>query len=580
MGEYNQLSFIGGMNLLLDDTRLQSNQYRVGFNLRNRYDVLDTIPTSVVDIAAPVGIKQELVTFGNYVILFSSGKAWYRRTDAEAWTQIDGFRMDATVPRYWTKAIPVATTQYARFGIANATQAGVPDATLGVSLLNNIAAASAGNLPGLLVQDNINQPQFIFIDKNGIPTCRITQTYKQWSIQFDTDGTTVLKDQREYVPVGNVMEWDGVTLYIASQDGNFIYRSVSGRPLDFVVNVNLDGSKGGDATTTSYSVGVGGITCLRLMSSGAIFVAAGSANFSVSKNMTPNAPTLFGEYTFIRTFLFNASCLSDRAILDSLGDTKFIDFTGVRSFNAIEQLQNEGRNSPFTATIQSALSGIVQNPSFVSCILFDNYELYALQTNFGSVIAVYDTINTCWTSFDNSQTNGKRIKQFAKIELTVQALYAIAEDDNIYQLYAGTTNAIATVRTLGISSTVLYANVDIKMNHPKSEVKPLDFRVVVNNLTEDCTLTLTPFVNNRLTQTNVQPKTITYSDSVIPYTGNVVLPDIDTQMSNVIFSLPNCAQGWKAFYLLSWTSGSITQFSTTMEDLTPMNPLRSQINTK
>jgi len=135
---------------------------------------------------------------------------------------------------------------------------------------------------------------------------------------------------------------------------------VSGRPLDFMVNITDAGTAGGDAETTAYSVGVGGISCLRAMSDGSLFVAAGNANFSVSKNMTPNATTLFGEYTFIRKFLFNATCLNDRCILDSLGDTKFIDITGVRSFNAILQTQNEGRNTVFSRMVQSVLEGFTQ----------------------------------------------------------------------------------------------------------------------------------------------------------------------------------------------------------------------------
>ena len=71
--EYNQTSFKGGMNLLLDDTRLDTTQYRVGFDLTNRYDVLDPVLGSALDPAAPQGLKQELVTFGNYIILFVAG---------------------------------------------------------------------------------------------------------------------------------------------------------------------------------------------------------------------------------------------------------------------------------------------------------------------------------------------------------------------------------------------------------------------------------------------------------------------------------------------------------------------------
>ena len=151
-----------------------------------------------------------------------------------------------------------------------------------------------------------------------------------------------------------LQRWTNGILFIVSSDTNTIYRSVSGRPLDFVVNVTnllvatqttvIVNNKsmtaywqygGGDATTTSYAVGVGGISCIRSLSTGGIFVSASNATFAVTLNQTPNAPMIFGEYTFNRAFLFNATCLSDRVIFDTIGDTRFIELTGIRSFNAV-----------------------------------------------------------------------------------------------------------------------------------------------------------------------------------------------------------------------------------------------------
>jgi len=415
MAEYNQSSFLGGMNLLLDDTRLQPNQYRVGFNLRNRYDVLDPVLASELDSAAPAGVKQEVVTFGNFLILFVRGEAWYRYYTSTGWTKISQFGMSPTAPRYWTCAVPVATTLYARvangaFEITSPTTlTSVANSRLGVQ---SIASAFQGNLPGLLVQDNINQPQFIFIGPGGIPVVRITQQFTQWSITINATTLVVTDDSREYVPIGNAMAFVNGILYIAGQDSISIYRSVSGRPLDFVVNVNTDGSRGGDATTTSYSVGVGGITCLRAMSNNTLFVAASNANFSVAQNTQPGAVTEFGEPTFIRTFLFNATCVDDRCIIDTLGDTRFIANSGIRSFNAVQQTQNEGRNEPFSATIQRAFrlspnATLIQTPGSAAAILYDDYELYAVNTVFGAVIAVYDTLSACWSGCDQQVPVGQ-----------------------------------------------------------------------------------------------------------------------------------------------------------------------------
>jgi hypothetical protein len=637
--DYNQSSFLGGMSLLGDDTRLQPNQYRILFNSRNRYDKLDLILSSAIDKNAPPGVKQEMVSFGNYLILFVKGKAYYKLYTDTNWAPIVGFAMDPTAPRYWTVGVPVAETNYFRIAASNTIS--IPG---GSSLqkfpsvqnpvnINNVRGAAQGNLPGLLVQDGINQPQFIFLDGNGFPVCRVTQRFDQWAIGFNDPGNTLVTylytsatstmptDFREYVPIGKAMAFVDGILYIASVDGNLIYRSVSGRPLDFVVNVsNLlattsttqlsivnylgfptpgywwfaggptavqgpDTTKGGDATTTAYSVGAGPITVLRGMSDGSLFVGAGNANFSVAKNKTPNAPTMFGEYTFLRTFLFNAVCLSDRAILDSLGDTRFISLTGIRSFNAVEQAQNEGRNSVFTATIQPAFTisvgngfftSLVQDASFASCILFDNYELYAVNTIFGPAIAVFDTVNGVWTGFDVLQTNGKRVKQLVKIELTVQALFAITEDDQIYRLYVGPGVDTGEVRTIGVCSNILYANQNIRLANPKMEIKLQKVRVIINGIVGDCQCTVIPYVNNRLSQSGPLVKPIKYSPPVKQSVGSNNLPDINTQLVNLLFTTPAAEQGWKTFCSIKWTGGSLTQFSFEMADQTPLNPLQSQ----
>jgi hypothetical protein len=586
------------MNLLGDDTRLAPNQYKIGFNITNRFDELDLVPSSVEDKSIPQGIKQGIITFGNYIIAFVSGMAFYKFYSDIGWQVIPGFNMSQTAPKYWFIAVPVSTTNYLRLAATATISSQAFSSQNGVINVLQVAGASGGNLPGLLVQDNINQPQFIFLDSDGTPVVRTTQSYSQWSITFTDATNTVIApngDQREYVPIGNCMAWDNGVLYIVSQDFSQIYRSVSGRPLDFVVNVvnNLVTSNpytmlpGGDATTTSYSVGVGGISAIREISSGGIYVSASGANFAVTQNKTPGAPTEFGEYTFIRTFLFNAFCLSERAILDDDGDTRFIDLTGIRSFNAVEQQQNEGRNSVFSSQIQAALSNItateiivpITQNSINSAILFDNYELFSVDTIFGPAIAKYDGVNQCWTSFDLGQTGGKRVKQFAALQINVLALFAITEDDKFYQLYGSTTNFdTGIVRTVGVCSSLLYLNTEIKMNNPEYEIKPTNARAVVNKITESCKVSFNLFVNNRQSAVSQQTKSITYSKPVIVLTDPYALPDVNTQLSNAYFNLSGAEQGWKMFGVYSWNDGVITQFSYELQDVTPQNPLSSQEN--
>jgi hypothetical protein len=380
-------------------------------------------------------------------------------------------------------------------------------------------------------------------------------------------------DNREYVPIGTYMEWFNGILFIVAPDGVNIYRSVSGRPLDFVVNVDENGQAGGDATTTSYSVGVGGITTMRAMPGNTLMVAAGnSICYGISLNTTPNAPTIFGEYTFIRNVLFNANCINGRGVIDisgppsspSSGDSVFIDSNGLRSFNAILQQQNEGRNSVFSATIQSIFTGIYQDPLLSSAIVFDNYAIFSVNTINGYELVVYDTLNQCYSSFDQGQVGNHAIKQFAKIEINSLSLYAITDDDKVYQLYAAPSANNATVRLASLCS-----------QDPKKELKANNLRLVMSNITKDYSVTCQMFVNNRLNGTITS--NFSYVSPVTPYTGSPSFSDVDTQVNNILFTFPNAGQGWKVFFVITWTGGgSITNVSVENIDLTPMQPLMTQ----
>jgi len=594
--EFKQTSFSGGLNLLLDDTRLPVsfkykegdtpydityNQYRLGVNTRTRFDVCSPINSSVEDKLAPQGIKQAILTFGNYVILFVSGTAWYQLNGTTGWTQINGFLMSKTAPRYWTCAIPLTTTNYGRLANPVSSTILVPSASGGINQIQtNQIAGTFGNNPGLLVQDGVSQPRFIYINSNGSVNCKITQTYNEWTYTIDSS-YNVTVDKREYVPIGTFMEWYNGILFIVDTQFQYIYRSVSGRPLDFVVNVDMDGRKGGDATTTSYSVGVSGITAMRAMPGNSLFVAAGGAStFLVTLNQTPGAPTVFGEYTFNRQVLFNANCITERGIIDisgslsspNAGDTVFIDANGLRSFNAVLALQNEGRNSIFSSTISGLFTGITNSTTittttgygWASAITFDNYAIFSVNTVFGYVLVVYDTINNVYQSIDINQLGNHAVKQFAAITISTLALYAITDDDRVVQLYISDKFDSPTVRLGAVSS-----------QDPKKELKVTNVRAIFSNIETDASYTCSIFVNNRLSQTAIAK--LAYSNPTTPYVGIPIGIDIDTQTNSIIFSFPNSAQGWKAFAVLSWTgTASLVTVSMTTEDLTPMQPLMTQ----
>lgn len=598
MAKYKQTSFAGGLNLLLDDTRLPVsfkykegdtpydvtyNQYRIGKNIRTRFDICSPIQSVLVDNAAPNGIKQDLLTFGNYIIIFVGGLAYYRLNTATSWTQITGFSMHKTVPRYWTIAVPLNTTLYARASAATSGSIPQSNANAPITQVNqtNFIAATFGNNPGLLVQDGVNQPQFIFLDpnNNGAVTCRTTQSYNQWT--FPVDPTTLQltgPDNREYVPIGTYMEWFNGILFVVAPDLTNIYRSVSGRPLDFVINVDQNGQKGGDATTTSFSVGVSGISAMRAIPGNTLFVAAGGGIcFSITLNTTANAQTIFGEPTFIRTIMFNANCITERGMVDipnadGTTDSLFIDANGLRSFAAISQLNNEGRNSVFSSAVQGLFTGIFQSamfneaspPGWCSAINFDNYAIFSVNTTMGYLLVVYDTINKVYASLDTEQLGNHAAKKFAAITIGTLALYAITDDDRVVQLYAAKINDVSTVRLGAVWS-----------QEPEKELKLIDCRAILSNITQDCSITATLFINNRLESS--QTVDITYVPPQNPYTGTNIGNDINTMTIPIRFPFPNSGQGWKAFVVLSWNNGaSLNAVSISTEDITPMQSLKTQ----
>lgn len=580
---YKQTSFSGGFNLLLDDTRLPVsfkykegdtpydvtyNQYRTASNIRSRFDVCTPINQSVVQTDAPAGLKQAIVAFGRYVIIFVAGNAYYKPVNTTGFTQITGFSMNPLAPRYWTIAVPLNTTNYGRQAITPSS--GPSSANTGIlqTQTSLSVAAQFGTIPGLLVQDGSSQPVFLYVDSNGYVQSRVTQNYQQWSATYNNSGV-LTNDQREYVPVGTFMEFYNGILFIVGTDYTSLYRSVSGRPLDFVVNVNTDGTAGGDATTTSYSIGVGGITALRAMQGDALFVAAGGGTFLVTLNQTPGAPTIFGEYTFNRQVLFTSSCISERGIIDisgppnsptsSSGDTVFIAAEGLRSFNAVEQQQNEGRNSVFSSTAQSLFTGITQVAPNCSAVTYDNYAIFSVLTTSGYALVLYDTINSCYTSVDYSSLSGAAAKQFASITVGALALYAITSDDKVVQLYSGISTEQAIIRFGAVSS-----------QDPRKEHKVKNFRSVFTNITQNFSITAYLFTNNRLDQ--ILTNRVNYVAPVNAYTGPSVGTDIGTQSENVLFTFTNAKSGWKSFVVLTWTGGaSLNSVCMTAQDVDVSN---------
>jgi len=87
-------------------------------------------------------------------------------------------------------------------------------------------------------------------------------------------------------------------------------------------------------------------------------------------------------------------------------------------------------------------------------------------------------------------------------------------------------------------------------------------------------------MNNRIDNISEMTKQITFEEANVLSDDDTDLPDTNTQLMNLMWSTPSGRQGWKLWLKFKWTVGSFTQFAVDLKDLTPMNPLKSQVLSK
>lgn len=482
--QFVQQSFRGGMDQSVDPTRIPANCYPLLINGRSRYDLIETVRAPRQLTTLPLGTYQGVYAAANFAVLFISGQAYYRDYSiaGSQFSRIDPFLMSPTAYTIWAELVPASTLNYKRVPVNT-------DITSPVSLTSLVSATPQA----LIAQDGISQPWIITPDAKA----RVTQTYAQWTV-----------DNREYVPVGRQMLYSGGILYTVAANQVDIYRSVSGRPLDFMVNVTTpDGDKSssdeavGGAPSTSHRVGYNPITCLAQLNTpdGGFFV-------STARDATKVVPDfnslIFGEPQFDNAFLFPSGVLNQFSFTDILGDSVFIDFTGVRSFNAVSQFRWEGKNSPFSAKVSNLFRNVTQDRPCVGT--FDNYTLFAVNTIYGTGVLVYDEIAQAWVGLDLYPGVGA-IKQFAEIKTdTFRQLVFITHDNKYYEAFLGTTAPLK-----------LYAG-EWTSQDPKVTQIGQTVKVVLSDVKEDGTFSITPYTDRFKETTIPMPVLATLPTNPLP----------------------------------------------------------------
>ncbi len=469
---YIQNNFSGGMNLFDDSSKLKPEEYYLLINGRNRNNKIEPVKLPKLIQGFPSGNIQGIYTAAPYLIIFIGGKAYVKNYQTNSQPQkIQNFQMDANVQTLYMTLVPASYINFRKSLVSvningNSTVSGV-----------NYTGIIGGSPRCAIVQDGINQPWII----NSDGTARVTKNYTQWSLA-----------DSEYVPIGSLMLWSAGILYILAKDSNGLYTNIlhscTGRPLDFMVAVKPNGDKTdlseslGGAQILAHRVSYDELTCMVNVSTaaeGGFYVGTINNSYYVKPNFNK---LLFGEPTYDTIPLFPTGPLNNFSVLDVLGDTTFIDTEGIKSFNSVNQTQNESRLDPFSLKIDNLFGNLVQN--ITAAVGFDKYAIYAVRTIYGDGLMIYDTTRGSFSSLDIYPNVGQ-IKQFASFRFrNIRKLFFVTTDDQLFEAFAGDSYAGCKYTTREWSS-----------ESPSNEQVDGKARLVFNNIIGDGIVYLTSFAD-------------------------------------------------------------------------------------
>lgn len=405
---FTQNTFLGGLNAQFARVNTPAGAYPLLFNGRTNRGTIAPVRRHQQDTTLPSGTYQAIVAIGDYVLVVISGVPYWKNVaTGGGWNEVAGFTpLLATAEEVYAVLMPTGTNRLLY------SESDVP----------TYGAAVANTPQCLLLADGVTQPQLIFPDGSTRPAFE----YTDWT-----------PNRPEYVPVGHFPVVSGVKSYMASRDKTVIYQSRSGRPLDYVVVTDEDGRADGNADALVTAVDYNALTSIQASANGGIIATTLGATYAIEPSDTD---TLFGEPILQSRLLFPVGCVNWKSSVDILGDSAFISQSGIQSFNTVLQTQRESNNYPLGARIARYL---VNPQSATAAINYDTYALFAVNTVYGEVVAVFDTTTQQFVSFD---TGFGKVRQFAVHRSGSEVrLWFINTDNELYEAYASEEFATTTV---------------------------------------------------------------------------------------------------------------------------------------
>src|SRR5438045_7753060 len=126
--------------------------------------------------------------------------------------------------------------------------------------------------------------------------------------------------------------------------------------------------------------------------------------------------------------------VNQQSFVDIVGDYAWIDTDGLRSFNAVNQLTNEGRDSVFSQLIYMLFLNEVQG-NLQAAFVHRNHGYFAVKTIYGNVVLVFNMLTQKWISIDLFEVPS--IKQFAVGKQSANPQLFFITENEVYKYNGG-----------------------------------------------------------------------------------------------------------------------------------------------
>jgi len=459
-------NFSGGLNYKDGAEKIAPNEYPLLRNGRVRDG--NIVPTRRPLLLTGINAERFQGSYGveNFLLVAADGFIYWKDFAVE-----DGaFNLFYSSSGEPLRMHPTAEIHFQAVAASSMNRARVLDGTYANDPINQGAIVN-GSPACIVITDGLNQPTVVFPDG----TWRRAATYEQWT-----------PDNREYIPIGTFMYYDGVTLYMVSPNGDKLFRSVSGRPLDFVIVIDdtTGGNKAADANDSAFKFTYGSLSCIGpLYSRGDFFGSTRTEGFRLKLDFEN---LYFGEPSLKRIPLATG-CINNYAFTTVNGDNIFVDGGGIKSFNAVESEQTKASTSPFSRTIQKLFDGAMQETPVA--ITLNDYSYFSVMTVFGHAIMVYDSHLNAFVSLDHDDDVVDIIRFSVVDTMTSQKL-----------IVCTTTGVYCYDESEEVSEVGFYWG-DILIGNLKQQGSTIRLKALFANVLTSGTVTVTDYVDGKAINT-------------------------------------------------------------------------------